>query len=95
MARARHGLQRMLRACGNSLRGVALSERHASAVYLAESARVLRTSGRLVAPAATVLDETLWRVVARDSNVVVAERLPVSSAPVTLRRAPVQPLFEV
>ncbi len=78
-----------------SLRGVALSAHHASAEYLAESARVLRTNGRLVAPVATALDASLWTVLARDTDVLVAERLPVASAPVTLRRAPVQPLFEV
>ena len=77
-----------------ALRGVALDAVHATGDYVAECARVLRTAGRLVAPATTTLDEALWRTLARDTDVVVAERLAVSSAPVALRRAPAAPLFD-
>jgi uncharacterized protein YbaR (Trm112 family) len=77
-----------------ALRAVALDAHHASAELLAESARVLRTAGRLVAPASVTLNALLWRTLATDADLVVAERLPVSSAPVTLRRAPSAPLFE-
>lgn len=77
-----------------ALRGIALDAEHCNASYLSESARVLRARGRLLMPASVQPDAALWRILARDAEVVVAERLAVASAPVTLRRAPATPLFE-
>jgi uncharacterized protein YbaR (Trm112 family) len=77
-----------------SLRGVSLDAAHATQAMLDECARVLRTGGRLVVPAGVGISETAWRTLASDSETVVAERLTASSAPVQLRRAPPQPLFE-
>ena len=78
-----------------SLRAIALDAAHATPDLLSDSARVLRASGRLVAAAATLLDPSLWRTLATDSDVIVAERLAVASAPVALRRAPpAKPLFD-
>ncbi len=76
-----------------ALRGIALDVSHATGAYLTASARVLRTGGRLVAPERVTLDDTVWRILARDSEVTVAERLPTSSAPIQLKRAPSAPLF--
>jgi uncharacterized protein YbaR (Trm112 family) len=76
-----------------SLRAVALDPAHGGAQWLAESARVLRTAGRLVAPPTTSLEPSLWRTLAVDADTLVAERLPAASAPVSLKRAPTQPLF--
>jgi hypothetical protein len=76
-----------------ALRAVALDAGHATAELLDECARVLRTSGRLVAPASIALDAQCWRTLASDAEVLVAERLPSASAPVTLKRAPTAPLF--
>ncbi len=76
-----------------ALRAVALDAAHSSAALLAESARVLRTAGRLVAPPSVSLNPELWRTLASDADTLVAERLPTPSAPVTLKRAPSQPLF--
>ena len=77
-----------------ALRGVALDASHASDEFLAAGARVLRTAGRLVAPVRVTLDDTVWRILARDTDVLVAERLATSSAPIQLTRAPSAPLFE-
>lgn len=77
-----------------SARGAALDERHASAAMLEAAARVVRTGGRLVAPARCVPDGAAWRELARDVTVTVCERLVAASAPVPLRRAPAQPLFQ-
>lgn len=77
-----------------ALRGVALDADHASTARLTDCARVVRAGGRLVAPASVSLDEGAWTVVARDEQDVVAERRAVASAPVQIRRAPVQPLFD-
>ena len=76
-----------------SVRAVALDDSHASQAFVLDAARVLSTAGRLVAPTATALDPALWRTLATDSEVIVAERLPVASAPILLRRAPAKPLF--
>ena len=76
-----------------SLRAIALDAAHVTDALIADAARVLRATGRLVAPAATVLDTSLWRTLASDSDVIVAERLAVASAPISLRRAPARPLF--
>lgn len=76
-----------------ALRGLALDAAHAEPAYLIHAARVVRTTGRLVAPAFTTLDASLWRIVATDADVVVAERLAALSAPVQLKRAPAMPLF--
>jgi uncharacterized protein YbaR (Trm112 family) len=76
-----------------AMRGVALSPSHLSDAMLSECARVVRAGGRLVAPPDARLDTAAWRQLARDADVVVAERLPAASAPVQLRRAPVAPLF--
>ena len=77
-----------------SLRAIALDAAHASDEFLSESARTLRTAGRLVVPASIVLDGALWRTLATDTDVIVAERLAVASAPIPLRRAPPTPLFD-
>ncbi len=76
-----------------ALRGLALDAAHAEPAYLVHAARVVRTTGRLVAPSSTTLDASLWRPLATDGDVVVAERLPAASAPVQLKRAPATPLF--
>ena len=83
----------VLPVAARSLRGVALGSAHASEAFVQESARVLRTGGRLVAPAGVALDAVQWRLLATDEQVQVAERLPAPSAPVELKRAPSQPLF--
>ena len=77
-----------------ALRGVALDASHAGVEFLAASARVLRTGGRLVAPASVALDGAIWRTLASDAEVTVAERLATSSAPIQLKRAPAAPLFD-
>ena len=77
-----------------SLRGVALDRVHSRDQFLHDAARVLRTAGRLVVPSSVTLDDQLWRTLATDADVTVAERLAVASAPVQLRRAPAAPLFE-
>lgn len=76
-----------------SLRGVALDADHATEPLLADVARIVRTAGRLVAPADQVLDTTHWKPLVRDDALQVAERLPAASAPIQLRRAPSKPLF--
>jgi len=76
-----------------ALRGLALDRAHAGDVYVRDAARVVTTAGRLVVPASVALDAALWRTLASDTDVTVAQRLPVASAPITLRRAPAQPLF--
>jgi len=76
-----------------ALRGLALDRAHTGDAYLRDAARVVGTKGRLVLPAGVALDDTLWRTLASDEDVTVAERLPVASAPITLRRAPAAPLF--
>ena len=78
-----------------ALRGLALDRAHAGEVYVRDAARVLSTAGRFVVPANVSLDAALWHTLASDTDVTVAERLPVASAPIALRRAPAQPLFEV
>ncbi len=77
-----------------ALRALALDSSHSTPGHLVSAARVVRASGRLVAPAGTVIDDALWRVIASDTDVIVAERFAASSAPIQLRRAPVQPLFK-
>ena len=76
-----------------ALRGLALDRTHAAAPYLRDAARVVGTRGRLVVPVHVELDATVWTVLASDADVTVAERLPVASAPIALRRAPIAPLF--
>ena len=76
------------------LRAIALDRAHASDVYVRDASRVLGTRGRLVLPAGVPLDDALWRTLASDDDVTVAERLPVASAPIALRRAPAAPLFD-
>lgn len=76
-----------------ALRALALDRAHAGDLYLRDAARVVGTKGRLVVPAGIALDEALWHPVASDSEVSVAERRAVASAPVPLRRAPPRPLF--
>lgn len=76
-----------------SLRALALDAPHATPALLAAAARVVRTTGRLVVPASVTPDPQAWELLARDEHVAVAERLPASSAPVQLRRAPHNPLF--
>jgi uncharacterized protein YbaR (Trm112 family) len=76
-----------------ALRGVALSASHLSETRLSECARVVLTGGRMVVPRGTALNASEWRELARDHDVIVAERLVAASAPVQLRRAPVAPLF--
>jgi hypothetical protein len=77
-----------------ALRGLALDRAHAGDAYVRDAARVVGTKGRLVIPAGVTLDEALWRTLASDDTVAVAERLPVATAPIALRRAPAAPLFE-
>jgi uncharacterized protein YbaR (Trm112 family) len=77
-----------------ALRGLALDRPHARDAYVRDAARVVGTKGRLVLPSGTTLDETLWKTLASDDDVTVAERLPVATAPISLRRAPAAPLFE-
>lgn len=77
-----------------ALRGVALDRAHSSDVFVHAAARVLRAGGRVVLPASVPLDEQLWRTLATDADVTVAERLPVASAPIAIRRAPAAPLFD-
>jgi uncharacterized protein YbaR (Trm112 family) len=78
-----------------SLRAIALDVAHASPAFITDAARVLRSAGRLVVPAGTPLDAALWRTLATDTEVIVAERLAVASAPIALRRAPpAKPLFD-
>ena len=76
-----------------ALRGLALDRAHANDAYVTDAARIVRTNGRLLIPAATALDDALWRTLAADAEVTVAERLATASAPVPLRRAPTTPLF--
>lgn len=76
-----------------ALRAIALDRAHASDVYVRDASRVLGTRGRLVLPAGVPLNDALWRTLASDTEVTVAERLPVASAPIALRRAPAAPLF--
>ena len=76
-----------------AVRGLALDRAHAAEPFLGDAARVVGTRGRLVVPAHVVLDATVWTVLASDAEVTVAERLPIASAPITLRRAPSTPLF--
>jgi uncharacterized protein YbaR (Trm112 family) len=76
-----------------ALRGLALDRAHARDAYVRDASRVVGTKGRLVLPAGVPLDDALWRTLASDTEVTVAERLPVASAPITLRRAPAAPLF--
>lgn len=76
-----------------SLRALCVDDAHATPPLLAAAARVVRTLGRLVVPAAVIPDPSAWTLLARDEHVTVAERLPAASAPVTLRRAPANPLF--
>jgi uncharacterized protein YbaR (Trm112 family) len=76
-----------------SLRAIALDDHHASQAVVLAAAQALATAGRLVAPVSTPLDDTLWRTLATDTDVIVAERLPADSAPIPLRRAPSRPLF--
>ncbi len=78
-----------------SLRALAVDDAHATPELLLDAARVLRTAARLVVPAGTALDPTIWKPLASDADVHVAERLPVASAPIQIKRAPSQPLFEV
>ena len=76
-----------------ALRAIALDRAHASDLYVRDASRVLGTRGRLVLPAGVPLDDALWCTLASDTEVTVAERLPVASAPIALRRAPAAPLF--
>ncbi len=76
-----------------ALRALALDATHASPASLAHAARVVRTTGRLVAPASTPLDASLWRILATDVEVLVAERVAAASGLVQLKRAPARPLF--
>ncbi|HYW48953.1 MAG TPA: hypothetical protein VE861_00020 [Gemmatimonadaceae bacterium] len=76
-----------------SLRALALDRAHSGEMHLSEASRVIGTRGRLVVPAATALAPPLWRIIATDTEVTVAERLPVPSTPIQLRRAPRSPLF--
>ena len=76
-----------------TLRGLALDRAHANDACVTDAARIVRTNGRLLIPAGTALDDALWRTLAADAEVTVAERLPTASAPVPLRRAPATPLF--
>ena len=76
-----------------ALRGLALDRAHAHDAYVTDAARIVRTNGRLLIPAGTALDDALWRTLAADAEVTVAERLATASAPVPLRRAPTTPLF--
>lgn len=76
-----------------SLRGIALDTAHALPRLLADTARVVRTGGRLVTPVGLTLDPESWSPLVSDAVVQVAERRPAASAPVQLRRAPAQPLF--
>lgn len=77
-----------------ALRAVALDRTHSSDAFLHAAARVLRTGGRLVVPSSVSLDDQVWRTLATDADVTVAERLPVASAPIAIRRAPAAPLFD-
>ena len=76
-----------------ALRALALDAAHASTAHLTHAARVVRTTGRLVVPASTALDASLWRTLATDADVIVAERLAAASGLVQLKRAPSTPLF--
>lgn len=76
-----------------SLRAIAIDVTHATDALLGDCTRVLRVSGRLVAPASVVLNTALWKPLARDDEVQVAERLPTLSGLVQLKRAPAKPLF--
>ncbi len=77
-----------------TLRGVALDAEHAASPLLADVARIIRAGGRLVAPATVALDASCWKPLVRDAEVQVAERLPSASAPIQIKRAPSQPLFD-
>jgi len=77
-----------------SLRGVALDADHATDALLTDAARIVRAGGRLVAPADRTLDALCWKPLVRDAELQVAERLPSASAPIQLRRAPSNPLFD-
>ncbi len=76
------------------LRGVALDREHATDALLSDAARILRAGGRLVAPADRMLDALSWKPLVRDAELQVAERLPSASAPIQLKRAPSNPLFD-
>lgn len=78
---------------GASLRAVAIDATHATDALVGDCTRVLRVTGRLVAPAGVMLDAALWKPLARDDEVQVAERLPAPSGLVQLKRAPAKPLF--
>lgn len=77
-----------------TVRGVALDAAHATEALLSDAPRIVRAGGRLVAPAAVLLDASCWKALVRDAEVQVAERLPTASAIVQLKRAPSQPLFD-
>ncbi len=76
-----------------SLRGVALDADHDTDALRRDAARIVRANGRIVVPAECVLDPLCWRPLVRDAELQVAERLPLASAPVQLKRAPSNPLF--
>jgi hypothetical protein len=72
-----------------SARGIALDAAHTTPSLLAGAARALAPSGRLIAPAATLVPETL-RELARDDEHWVAAAAPPSNVsapvPIALRR---------
>ncbi len=78
-----------------SLRAMAIDQEHATPALVLDASRVLRTAARLVVPVGTPLDPAFWKPMASDAEVQVAERLPIASAPIQLKRAPSHPLFEV
>ena len=69
-----------------SLRGAALGAGAASASLLASAAGLLRSRGRLVAPASASIPDGMIEL-ARDADDWVAERAVVASPPVPLRSA--------
>jgi hypothetical protein len=69
-----------------SVRGIGLGEDLASPALLASAARVLRSRGRLVAPADSDVPEGVT-VLARDTSVWVGERTVAASPPVSIRSA--------
>jgi uncharacterized protein YbaR (Trm112 family) len=78
-----------------SVRAIALDAAHATDAALAEAARVGIAGARLVVPSSYPLPAAgPWRGIASDAAEHVVERDVPASAPVQLRRAPSQWLFD-
>jgi hypothetical protein len=77
-----------------SVRAIAVDAAHAGDAWLAEAARVATAGARLVTPVTHAPPPGDWTLVAADAHVHVAVRAARASAPVQLRRAPTNFLFD-